>query len=175
MNEVFSILTGLSRGLAIPDSAALALLLLSAPICLWVAVSDMRAMRIPNPAVYTLFGLFVIAGPLLMPLPVYGWQLLHMPVLLLVGIALNAAGLVGAGDAKFVAAAGPCLWVADLRPLLVIFMSVLLAAFVTHRIAKHSALRQLAPDWQSWSTGVKFPMGLALAGTLVIYLALGAA
>lgn len=161
--------------LVIPDGAALALMLLSAPVCVWVALSDLRAMRIPNVAVYTLFGLFAVSGPFLMPLSDYGWQLAHMPVLLVLGIVINAAGLVGAGDAKFIAAAGPYFWVADLRALLVIFMAVLLAAYVTHRLAKHSPLQRLAPHWQSWSTGVKFPMGLALAGTLTMYLALGAA
>jgi prepilin peptidase CpaA len=38
----------------------------------------------------------------------------------------------------------------------------------------YSPLRRLAPDWQSWHTGKKFPMGLALGGTLAIYLSLGA-
>ena len=175
MIDPSAILLGLSRALAIPDTAALVLAILSAPVCLWVALSDLRAMRIPNKAVALLFGIFVLVGPFLMPLPDYGWQLLHMPVLLLVGMVVNAAGLAGAGDAKFVAAAGPYLWLADLHALLVIFTATLLAAYATHRLAKHSGLRRLAPDWQSWSTGVKFPMGLALAGTLTIYLAIGAA
>ena len=38
----------------------------------------------------------------------------------------------------------------------------------------YSPLRRLAPDWQSWNTGKKFPMGFALGGTLAIYLGLGA-
>jgi prepilin peptidase CpaA len=172
--EIAGLIAGLSRGMAVPETAALVLLILSAPICLWVAYSDLRAMRIPNMSVYALFGLFVVVGPFLMPLPDYGWQLLHMPILLVVGMIVNAAGLAGAGDAKFVAAAGPYLWAADLQVLIVIYTANLLAAFLSHRIAKYSGLRRLAPEWQSWSVGWKFPMGLSLAGTLMIYLALGA-
>ena len=62
----------------------------------------------------------------------------------------------------------------DLRLLLAILAANLLAAFATHRLAKHSALRRLAPGWKSWDMGWKFPMGLCLAGTLAIYLGLGA-
>lgn len=172
--DVAAVIARLAQGVAMPDLAALVLLVLVAPVCLWVALSDLRAMRIPNQAVYLTFAIFALAGPFLMPLPTYGWQMLHMPVLLAVGIVINAAGLAGAGDAKFIAAAGPYLWVSDLRALIVIFMATVLAAFIAHRLAQHSPLRRLAPDWKSWSTGAKFPMGLGLAGTLVIYLALGA-
>ncbi len=173
--DVFGLIGRLSQAMAIPDTAALVLLIAAAPVCFYVAYSDLRAMRIPNWTVYALFGLFVVLGPFLMPLPQYGGQLLHMPILLIVGMVVNAAGLAGAGDAKFVAAAGPYLWAADLRVLIVIFMANLLAAFVSHRLAKYSGLRGLAPDWQSWTMGWKFPMGLSLAGSLLIYLALGAA
>lgn len=160
--------------LAIPDTVAIWLLILSAPICLWAALSDLRSMCIPNKAVYALFGVFVVVGFITLPLPVFGWQIVHMLVLLAAGILINAAGLVGAGDAKFLAAAGPYLWLADLSILLVLFAVVLLAAVVTHRIAKHSALRRLAPTWQSWDAGRKFPMGFPLAATLSAYLLLGA-
>ena len=47
------------------------------------------------------------------------------------------------------------------------------AAFVAHRIAKHTPLRRLAPEWHSWDSGARFPMGLALGGTLAIYLLMG--
>ncbi|MCM2560607.1 prepilin peptidase [Lutimaribacter sp. EGI FJ00015] len=153
---------------------ALVLLVVAAPVCFYVAFSDLRSMRIPNWTVVMLFVLFAIFGPVLMPLPEYGWQLLHMPILLILGMVVNAVGLAGAGDAKFLAAAGPYLWVADLQVLIVIFAASLSAAYLSHRLAKYTALRALAPHWQSWSAGRKFPMGLPLAGTLVIYLALGA-
>lgn len=143
------------------------------PICLYVAFTDMRAMRIPNHAVVALAALFLVLGLFALPLADYPWRLLQLVAVLALGILLNSAGVLGAGDAKFAAAAAPFIHPGDLRLLIVLFAAVLLAAFVTHRIAKHTPLRRLAPNWQSWSTGSDFPMGLALGGTLAVYLALG--
>ena len=61
----------------------------------------------------------------------------------------------------------------DLRFLMALGAAVTLAAFLAHRIAKMTPLRRLAPDWKSWSSGKRFPMGVALGGTLAIYLVLG--
>ncbi|RBI76951.1 hypothetical protein DQW77_02865 [Roseovarius sp. TE539] len=145
------------------------------PVCLWVAWTDLKLMRIRNTAVITLAAIFVIVGPLVLPLEDYGWRLAHLPAALVIGIALNAGGLVGAGDAKFVAAAAPFIAPGDITLLTLIMAANLLAAFAAHRIAKYSGLRRLAPDWESWSRGKKFPMGLSLGGSLAIYLGLAAA
>ncbi|MFT7594837.1 MAG: prepilin peptidase CpaA [Paracoccaceae bacterium] len=161
--------------MALSASAALWFLPFVLPICFYVMFTDLRDMRIPNQAVLALAGVFVIVGLIALPLPVYGWRLVHMVAVLVVGIILNGAGAVGAGDAKFAAAAAPFIAPGDLRLLLAIFAANLLAAFVTHRLAKYTPLRRIAPGWKSWDMGWKFPMGLSLGGTLAIYLALGVA
>ena len=144
------------------------------PICYWVALSDLRDMKIPNKAVLSLTAVFLVIGLIALPsFTDYGWRLLHLGVVLIIGIALNAAGIFGAGDAKFLAAAAPFIPLSDL-PLVSLMLSAnLLAALVTHRMVKHSPLRKLAPDWKSWSSGNKFPMGVSLGGTLAIYMVLG--
>jgi prepilin peptidase CpaA len=49
---------------------------------------------------------------------------------------------------------------------------VLIAAFITHRLARRiPAIRSALPGWESW-TRKDFPMGLALSGTLIGYFAL---
>ena len=144
------------------------------PICFYVAWSDMRAMRIPNQSVMALLAVFVVMGLIALPLPEYGYRLLHVVVVLLIGMVLNAGGLIGAGDAKFSAAAAPFIAFGDLRLMLAIFAATLLAAWVTHRIAKYTPIRRVVPDWESWDQGWDFPMGLALGGALAIYLVLGA-
>lgn len=144
------------------------------PICYYVAFTDLREMRITNQAVLVLAAVFVLIGPFLLPLPDYGWRLLQMVAVLVIGIVLNAGGAVGAGDAKFAAAAAPFIAPGDLGILILIFTANLLAAVVTHRLVKYTPLRQIAPGWQSWEMGWKFPMGLSLGGTLGIYLCLGA-
>jgi prepilin peptidase CpaA len=144
------------------------------PVCFYVAFTDLREMRITNQAVLVLAGLFIVLGLIALPLPDYGWRLAQMVAVLVLGIMLNAGGAIGAGDAKFAAAAAPFVAPGDLILLMLIFSANLLAAFVTHRLAKYSPLRRVAPHWQSWEQGWDFPMGLSLGGTLAIYLALGA-
>lgn len=157
----------------IPSSAALWFMPFVLPICFYVAWSDMRSMRIPNKSVLILLAVYLVVGLIALPLPVYGWQLVHVIVILLVGMVLNAGGAVGAGDAKFAAAAAPFVFLGDLHLLIGLFTANLLAAWTTHRIAKHSPIRRLVPDWESWDQGWDFPMGLALGGTLALYLGLG--
>jgi prepilin peptidase CpaA len=157
----------------ITSAAAMWFLPFVAPICFYVAWSDMRAMRIPNHSVVALTLVFVVVGLVALPFDAYLWRYLHLIVVLLIGMVMNAGGLVGAGDAKFAAAAAPFVAIGDLPRLAVVFAATLLAAWVTHRLAKHSPLRKLVPDWESWEKKKDFPMGLALGGALFIYLVLG--
>ncbi len=143
------------------------------PICIWVAWTDLSLMRIRNKAVVALACIFLVVGLIALPFPEYPWRLATMVVALLIGIVMNAAGLMGAGDAKFIAAAAPFIDPGDPVMLCLIFAAILLACFTAHRIAKHTALRNLAPNWESWSRGRKFPMGFSLGSTLAIYLFLG--
>ncbi len=144
------------------------------PLCFYVAFTDLREMRITNQAVIAIALVFVIVGFFLFPFQTYLWQLAQLAIVLVVGIVLNAAGAVGAGDAKFAAAAAPFVAIGDLRLLLPLFAAVLLASYGAHRLAKYTALRNLAPHWESWEQGRKFPMGLALGPTLALYLGLAA-
>lgn len=144
------------------------------PVCAWVAWSDMATMRIPNKAVMTLVVIFLVGGLFFMPLSEFGWRLGQLVIILLIGIVMNASGMIGAGDAKFAAAAAPFIASGDLRLILPLFAANLLAAYVTHRAARRvTILRELAPNWESWSRGWDFPMGLALGGTLAAYIGLG--
>ena len=143
------------------------------PICLYVAYTDLSQMRITNPAVMILTLVFVVFGLVALPFDTYLWRLLHLLVVLVVGIILNAVGAMGAGDSKFIAAASPFVALGDFRFLMALFAAVLLAAFLAHRLAKISPLRAMAPHWTSWDQGSKFPMGLALGACLAIYLGLG--
>lgn len=143
------------------------------PICAWAAWSDMATMRIPNKSVVALALVFLLLGFFLMPLPEYAWRLSHLVIVLVVGILMNAAGMIGAGDAKFAAAAAPFIASGDFRLVMPLFAATLLAGFVTHRLARRSPLRQLAPEWESWHRKWDFPMGLALGGALAAYIVLG--
>lgn len=153
-------------------TAAAWLLPAALSISLWVAWSDMKAMRIPNLAVYLLLGSFLVIGFFVMETGDYLWRLSHVVVMLVVGMVLNALRLMGAGDAKFIAAAAPFVALGDWNILVFVYAASFLGCYALHRIAKHSPIRRLAPEWQSWTSGKRFPMGLALGTTLCGYLVL---
>ena len=161
--------------LQITSWAALWFLPFVTPVCLWVIWSDLKAMRIPNVAVLTLAGIFLIVGLVVVsPIwPDYAWRIAVMFIALVIGFVANAIGLMGAGDSKFIAAAAPFVAPGDWRIILFLFTANLLACFVTHRAVKYSPLRRLAPGWVSWDRGKKFPMGFALGTALGLYLIMG--
>ena len=141
------------------------------PICIWVAFSDMKLMKIPNVAVLALVAVYLIVGPFALPLDEYLWRILNGLVVLAIGFVANMARALGAGDAKFAAAAAPFFAASEATNVVIFFAVVMLAAFFTHRLARRTpAIRGLVPDWKSWEAA-KFPMGLALATTLAGYLA----
>lgn len=160
--------------MALSASAAAWFLLAAVPIGLFVSYSDLSRMKIPNAAVYALVLSYAVLGLIALPIETYLWNWSHLVVALVAGMALNAAGAMGAGDAKFIAAAAPFVMVGDLHLLLFLFAACLVAGYVTHRLAKHSSLRALVPHWDSWSAGKRFPMGFPLAMTLIFYLGLAA-
>lgn len=158
-----------------PAHTALAFLPFALAIGIWVSWSDMKFMRIPNQAVVALALVFVLLGPLVMPWRDYLWHLVHIPVLLVIGFLLNLLRAIGAGDAKYIAAMGPYFALGDLTLIVALMAAILLAAFTTHRAARLvPAVRRATGDWESWQRR-DFPMGYALSGILIIYLALIAA
>ena len=139
------------------------------PVAIWVSWSDMKYMKIPNRAVLALIGIFAVVGLAALPLDVWAWRWTHLVVILAIGFLANAIGSVGAGDAKFAAAMAPFFPVEDLRFVLALFAAAIIGAFVSHRAVRAiGPVRALTADWESW-TNKKFPMGLALSGTLVFY------
>jgi prepilin peptidase CpaA len=155
--------------------AALAFLIPALPIGIWVAWSDMKTMKIPNKAVMALGAGFLIIGlglvlTSLLPFTAFLWALGLGLVVLVAGFLGNAAGLFGAGDAKFAAVMAPFFIGADARFVMGLFAACLLGAFASHRLAARiPTFRAATADWASWATK-DFPMGLALSGTLIFYL-----
>lgn len=150
--------------------------LLSLPICLWVAYTDLSQMKIRNWAVLALAGVFVVAGAfVIQPLDEYLWRYAHLGIVLAVGFVLNAIRAVGAGDAKFAAAMAPFVASSDWAEVLLIFAVLLPLTWGAHRLLRAiPAVQGLAPGWRSWHVGKEFPMGVTLACTHLAYLGLAA-
>lgn len=160
--------------LSLTFAQAIWFLPLALPICVWVALTDLREMRIPNVAVLALFAVFVGAGLMVLPLGEFGFRLLQLVVVLIAGFIITSLGLAGAGDSKFAAAMAPFIAPGDYLFFLMLFSLVLLGSWITHRGAgRVPAVRRATAEWASWESGKLFPMGVALAGALVIYLAMG--
>ena len=155
-------------------TAALAFLAPVTAICVWAAWSDLARMKIPNLAVLALLVTFALIGPFVMPLGEWGWRWTHFALLLVIGIVLNAVGAMGAGDAKFIAAAAPFIAAGDALLALVILAACAILGFILHRLAMNSAIARAVPHWESWNTGRRFPFGFPLAATLVLYLVFAA-
>ena len=143
------------------------------PITIWVAWSDMARMKIPNKAVIATLAVFAVVGLIALPFSEYIWRWAHVAVVLAIGFVLNMFRLVGAGDAKFAAAMAPFIPLSDGYPFMFILGAVIIAAFILHRLARASSIRERVPHWESW-TRREFPMGLALAPSLLFYLIIGA-
>lgn len=153
-----------------PTDAAIFLPFATA-IGIWVAWSDMKTMKIPNKAVLCLAFVWALLGAILLPWAVWGWGLAMGAIVLFTALFAAAMRLFGAGDAKFMGAMAPFFVQGDLRLILMLSAVVMLSALLAHRIWRAiPALRATAPGWESF-VRKDFPMGLALAGILIIYLA----
>lgn len=153
-----------------PVREALVFLPFVLPIALWVAWSDMARMKIPNKAVLAMAALWPLLGWLVFPWQLWLMGFAIMAVVLVAGFVGNAASLFGAGDAKFAAAMAGLFTAGDPMFIAALYAVCSIGAFVVHRALRAiPAVRNLTPDWKSW-THNKFPMGLALAAMAVLYL-----
>lgn len=144
------------------------------PLCFLVAWSDMRAMRIPNWCVLSMLGVYVVIGLFTLSFSAYLWGFVGLISVLVIGALMSAIGMIGAGDAKFAAAAAPFIDMGDLRFAIALFAANIVAALLTHRVTAKTKMTKLAPKWDSWERTEDFPMGFSLGGTLALYLILSA-
>lgn len=164
--------------LAADGNFALWFLPFTLAIGIWVAASDLRSMKIPNMAVLAMALVYLVIGPMALPLNLWLWGWAVGFGCLLVGFVLNVAGAMGAGDSKFIGVMGLYMAQIDLRLLTVLITATLLGAWATHRLfGLMPAIRRAMPDWKSWQQPgfplkSDFPMGLALVGMLNFYLLL---
>ncbi|ATG49217.1 A24 family peptidase [Celeribacter ethanolicus] len=158
--------------LTLPSQAALWFLLPVALVSFVAAFNDLKRMKLPNAVVLALAAIYVVMGPFLLPFDQYLWGFAHAAVMYVVALFAYAYLGVGAGDGKFAAAMAMFIPLADLGAVLTLFAAFLLGAFFAHRLLRAlPPVRRATPDWISWEHR-KFPMGLALAGTMISYLGL---
>ncbi|SMR71243.1 prepilin peptidase CpaA [Aliiroseovarius halocynthiae] len=154
--------------------AATLFLPLATLISAWVIWSDLSRMKIPNKAVLALVAGFAILGYFALDLHEYLWRWAHFAVVLAIGFLMHLARMLGAGDAKLAAAIAPFVALYDTFLVLTIFAVMILLGFAIHRFLRRiKPLRELTPDWESWSRR-DYPMGFSICLTFLTYLVLGA-
>lgn len=140
------------------------------PLAIYIAWNDMRSMKITNASVLAMVIVYAVIGPFAFGLEVYAWQWLHLPVTLAVCMVLWMMRVMGGGDAKIIAAMSPFFIVPDLLLITQIFAASLIGALAVHSLFRFTALKNIAPEWKSWTAGRYFPKGLPLSMTLLFYL-----
>lgn len=152
---------------------SIAFLIFVAPLCIYVAWNDLRAMKIPTWSTDALAVVFVVVGIFVMPFSEYAWRYSHFVVVLIVAMGLNAIGAMGAGDSKFLASAAPFVALDDVGFVFMLLGAGMFFGYFVHRAAKAiPPVRNLVPDWESWHQGKRFPLGFPLGAVLIIYLAM---
>lgn len=141
--------------------------------CLWAAWSDLKSMTIPNAVVLACLALFLVTAPFVLPLEDMLWRLATGVLVLVAGFCLFLTGQFGAGDAKFAAALTPFVARIDLPTVLWIYaatalLSVGAVALVKWRAPAFAA----ASGFRALRERRRFPLGLPLALTILVYLAL---
>jgi len=156
------------------DTPALALAFtIMVPLMVYVIVSDLRTMKIPNWAVLAAFGVFLVTGLWGLPFDVYLWRIGHAVIALLAGFVLFSAagGSIGAGDLKLIAAITPFIPGSAVTGVLFIFALSAIGLIFFHQITRR-VVRKRETGWKSFDQAVYLPAGVALGLTIVLFLGL---
>lgn len=151
--------------------AALAALLIGTPFALAAALFDLRAMIVPNRLSAATAAAFLAFVFIALPLDQALWRLACGASVLGAGFLLFSAGMLGGGDAKTAAAFAVMIAPADSGVALILLsLSALLWLPVIALLRRSSLARR--SSWAVWSARGRFPYAVALATTLIAYLAL---
>lgn len=145
-----------TAALAIGTSVALA------AQCCFAAWLDFRYRKLPNVLCASVFCTGILSGLLVHDLAWVGMAALHSLLALVVGAALFAMRMIGAGDAKFYAAVAA--WV-PLTQGLVLLLYVSLAGLVLLLVwfPNRARIAAMAPDPSLAAEFRKVPYGVAIA------------
>lgn len=149
----------------------LATLVVLAPLLLLTAYFDLRSFRIPNFLPLAAVALFVVSAPFLGAGAEIWLRLAAAAAMLLAGFVLFAAGMMGGGDAKMLAAVALYVPNAAIGQALYSLAFTGLAGLLLIWALRPLVLR-LAPagvaEWEVWGRRRHFPYGFAIAGALLL-------
>ncbi len=153
------------------DAGRFAIAAVFTAILTWAAVSDIRVRKIPNWTVLALLGLF---GPWVLAEGVGAWALWALAagaIALVVSIGLYAAGMVGAGDSKLVAAVALFAGLAHL-PLLALGTALtggLIAGAIMVMRPRRALVMFTLRGKGDFGRGIPYGVAIAIAGAGVVW------
>jgi prepilin peptidase CpaA len=151
--------------------AYLLLFVVTLPFLFTACWSDLRHMTIPNRLNMALFIVFLVLGIFIFPLPEFGMRILQALVMMLIGVFLTSAGLMGGGDSKLLAAGAPYVAMGHITEFFLALAFMSLSSVIAHRgLGLVPAFKSRVSDWVSWNSKGNFPFGVPIAATLSLYL-----
>jgi prepilin peptidase CpaA len=151
---------------------AIVFLIITFPFCIYATWTDLKFLKIPNIVPIGLVIMFILTGPIVLPLGEYGLRLFYGVIAFLISLVLFAIRVAPGGDLKFTTAIIPYVATTELLSFAMFVSLAALTAVFTHLVFGWVGL---APkDWASWQKGGwrrRFPVGYALSGGLLTYLA----
>ncbi len=151
---------------------AIVFLVITFPFCIYATWTDLKFLKIPNIVPIGMVIMFILTGPIVLPLDEYGLRLFYGVIAFLISLVLFAIHVAPGGDLKFTTAIIPYVATTELLSFAMFVSLAALMAVFTHLVFGWVGL---APkDWASWEKGGwrrRFPVGYALSGGLLTYLA----
>lgn len=150
------------------------IIIIAFALCVYTAVTDVKRLEIDNWVSAALIGLFIVYG-LLNPV-LWAAHIVVMLVVLVLGIVINKAGIMGGGDIKILTALS--LW-AGLSHLPILLMATSLAGAIVASLTLALQKPNLIPlNIIPTQTGLAWVDGARAGGQTVAYgvaIAIGAA
>lgn len=136
-----------------------------------VILFDLRQMRLPNWLSLSFVALFVIAVAWVLPMSEMIWRVGVAGAVLLIGMAANAARLLGGGDVKVFAALVLFVPTGAVLSFILLFCICLFVGILALLAVRH-LLRGGQTGWIGLNVGERYPMGVSIGAAGLIMLAL---
>lgn len=143
--------------------------LLIAALLITVILFDVRVMRLPNWLALAFVAVFIGLISWTLPFDTTLWRVAVAGVVLIIGIALNAARLVGGGDVKVLAALLLLIPTPQLLNFAFLFFICLFVGILALLL-----LRKIWPNaqtsWRGLRAGERYPMGISIGVAGLVFL-----
>lgn len=134
-----------------------------------VIILDLKDMRLPNWLALAFVALFALSTAWTIPLPDIAWRSGAALIVLLLGLAANAARLLGGGDVKILAALMLFIPTQALLSFMFVLCMCMLVGIIAV-LALRRMLRSVQTGWRGLNENGRYPMGLSIgmAGLILV-------